>query len=165
MVRTEGLKATVCVCTSCTVNNQCEFEHSSSHGECNFDARLVKNKRKDHTINSEIRQDDLCSPTQVQQEELKEDAFTSCKVFCKRIGKKERKDIIRGAARKEETGRWSGGRGVKICKKIFQREEDRQGKEEGKARERKRKTRWSIWNWRKWFVSPPLDDRAHSGGS
>ena len=41
-IRTEDLKATVSVCTSCIVDNKCEFQHShSSHDDCNFDARLV----------------------------------------------------------------------------------------------------------------------------
>ena len=28
------------------VDNKCEFQHSSSHGDCNFDARLVSKTRK-----------------------------------------------------------------------------------------------------------------------
>ena len=48
--QTEELKATVYVCTSLhcrvIVNNKCEFQHSSSHMDCNFDARLVSKTRK-----------------------------------------------------------------------------------------------------------------------
>ena len=37
-------------CTSCTVvsivDNMCEFQHSASHVDCNFDARLVSKTRK-----------------------------------------------------------------------------------------------------------------------
>ena len=50
LIRTEGLKASVFVCTSnCSVivNNRCEFQHSSSHADCTFNARLVSKKRKD----------------------------------------------------------------------------------------------------------------------
>ena len=39
-----------------TVDNNCEFQHSS-HDECNFDARLVSKTRKDQQPKiSEIRQ-------------------------------------------------------------------------------------------------------------
>ena len=78
--RTEGNR--VCMYTvQCRVivDNKCEFRHSS-HGDCNFDARLVTKTRKDQqTTVSEIRQDDLRSSTHVQQKK-KEDTFTSCKV-------------------------------------------------------------------------------------
>ena len=45
--RTEG--NCVCFCTvrcRVVVDNTCEFQHSSSHGDCNFDARLVSKTRK-----------------------------------------------------------------------------------------------------------------------
>ena len=57
------------------VDNKCEFQHSSSHG-CTFDARLVSKAPKDHQNVSEIRLDDLRSPTHVKQK--KEDTLTSC---------------------------------------------------------------------------------------
>ena len=48
------------------VDNKCEFQHSSSRGDCNFDARLVSQTRKYQQTNmSEIRQADLRSPTWV----------------------------------------------------------------------------------------------------
>ena len=45
---------------------QCEFQHSSSHGDCNFDAKLLTNDKR-----SSLRfcQDDLRSPTQVEERE------------------------------------------------------------------------------------------------
>ena len=59
--KTEG--SCVCMCTvQCRdiVGNNCEFQHSSSRGDCNFDARLVRKTRKYQQTNiSEIRQDDL----------------------------------------------------------------------------------------------------------
>ena len=52
--RTEGLKATATPCRV-VVDNKCEFQHSSSHGDCNFDARLVSKTRTDQqTIVSEF---------------------------------------------------------------------------------------------------------------
>ena len=60
----------VCMCTvQCrvTVDNTYEFEHPFSHGDCNFDARLLSKTRKyQQTDISEIRQNDFRSPTQVQ---------------------------------------------------------------------------------------------------
>ena len=48
------------------VDNKCECQQSSSHGDCNFDARPVSKTRKyQQTDNSEICQNDLRSPTQV----------------------------------------------------------------------------------------------------
>ena len=62
------------------VDNKCEFQHSSSHGDCNFDARLVSKTRKyQQTDISEIHQDDLRLPTQVPYT-IEEDTFTSRKV-------------------------------------------------------------------------------------
>ena len=60
----------VCMCTvqrRVIVDNKCEFQHSSSHSDCNSDARLVSKTRKyQQTDISEIRQGDFRSPTQVQ---------------------------------------------------------------------------------------------------
>ena len=73
-----------CVCmytVQCRVivDNKCEFQHSSSHDESTFDARLVNKTRKDQRTNcSEICQDDLRSPTHVKQK--REETFTSFKV-------------------------------------------------------------------------------------
>ena len=59
--RTEGN----CVCmyiVQCRVivDSKCEFQHSSSHGDWNFDARLVRKPRKYKQTNIfEIRQDGL----------------------------------------------------------------------------------------------------------
>ena len=48
------------------VDNKCEFQHSSSHGDCIFDARLVGQTRKDRQAYvSDICQDDLRSPTRL----------------------------------------------------------------------------------------------------
>ena len=80
--RTEGN----CVCVYSVhcrvmVDNKCEFQHSSYHGDCNFDARLVSETRKYQQTNiSEIRQSDLRSPTQVPHTKKKEDTFTSRRV-------------------------------------------------------------------------------------
>ena len=58
------------------VDNRCEFQHSSSHGDCNFDARQVRKTRKDQrTNNSETCLDDLRSSTQGNKK--KEDTCTS----------------------------------------------------------------------------------------
>ena len=79
--RTEGN----CVCmytVHCRVifDNKCECQHSSSHGDCNFDARLVSKSRMYQQTNiSEIRQNDLRSPAQVPYTE-KEDTITSRRV-------------------------------------------------------------------------------------
>ena len=65
--RTEGN----CVCMHTVhchvmVDNKCEFRRASNHGDCNFDAKLLSKTRKCQQPNiSEIRQDDLRSPTQV----------------------------------------------------------------------------------------------------
>ena len=71
-----GLKATVfsvyTVHCRVIVDNKCEFQHSSSHGDCNFDARLVSNYGKTNNISSlRFRQDDLRSPTQVRRNYLR----------------------------------------------------------------------------------------------
>ena len=51
---------------SVIVDNKCEFQHSSSQGGCNCDARLVGKTRKNQRTNiSGIRPDDHRSPTQV----------------------------------------------------------------------------------------------------
>ena len=61
----------------------------------------------------------------------------------------------------------SGGKWWKRCKdltnKFFKREEDRLCKEEGKTRERTRKTGWSMGEGENVFLS--VDDRAKFGGS
>ena len=87
MIRTDAtLHASNCVCmytVQCRVivDNKCEFQ-LSSHCDCNFDARLVSKTRKDQqTTISEIRQDDLRSPTQVQHTTKKEDTFTPRRVW------------------------------------------------------------------------------------
>ena len=72
--RTEG--NCVCVYTvhcRVIVDNKCGLLlRCSSHGDCNFDARLVINTRKyQQTDISEIRQADLRSPTQVQPHKKK----------------------------------------------------------------------------------------------
>ena len=65
----------VCMCTvqrRVIVDNKCEFQHSSSHSDCNSDARLVSKTRKyQQTDISEIRQGDFRSPTQVQHTQRK----------------------------------------------------------------------------------------------
>ena len=71
-----GLKATVfsvyTVHCRVIVDNKCEFQHSSSHGDCNFDARLVSNYGKTNNISSlRFRQDDLRSPTQLRRNYLR----------------------------------------------------------------------------------------------
>ena len=51
MVRTKVLKATVYVCTSCTVwslSSKCGFQHSSSLADCTVNARLVSKSGKIH---------------------------------------------------------------------------------------------------------------------
>ena len=65
--RTEGN----CVCmytVQCRVIVDSKpFQHSSSHSDCNFAARLVSKWRKDQQTDiSEIRQDDHRSPTHVK---------------------------------------------------------------------------------------------------
>ena len=59
LIRTWGLKATVYVCTSCTVvslsTTDVKFQHSSSHVDCNFDARLVSKKRKRRYSTKKLR--------------------------------------------------------------------------------------------------------------
>ena len=73
LIKTEGLKATNCFCKNIVqcrviVDNKCEFQHSSSHGDCNFDARPVSKPEKDQqTFVSEISSGWL--------------SFTSCKVW------------------------------------------------------------------------------------
>ena len=53
----------VCICTvQCRVivDNKCEFQPISSHGDSNFDARLeIKTRKDQQAIVSEIRQDGL----------------------------------------------------------------------------------------------------------
>ena len=48
LIRTVGEKSTVSVCTPCNVESlPTTSEHFSSHGDCNFDARLVSKTQKD----------------------------------------------------------------------------------------------------------------------
>ena len=50
LIRTEELKATRCV----IVDDKCEFQHSSSRCDCNFDARLVS-KNAERPTNYRVR--------------------------------------------------------------------------------------------------------------
>ena len=60
------------------VDNNCEFQHSSSHGDCNFDARLARNTRTHQQTNIyKIRQDFTDSGST----QKKEDTFTSRRVW------------------------------------------------------------------------------------
>ena len=81
MIKTEGLKATVSVCTSCnvvTLSTTSVNFNSSVHGDSNGDARLVSKKRKNDTIILSVVR--MTFVHRLTFNAKIEDTFTSCRV-------------------------------------------------------------------------------------
>ena len=63
-------------------DNKCEFQHSSSHGGCNVDARLVSKTRQQPQTNiSEIRQNDFLSRLQFPHTNKTRSHLAECESF------------------------------------------------------------------------------------